>query len=411
MPKPPPVGPFPYTPGIEIYSPKNGVIFSLTDTITVTGLAFLTCEGGDCIGNVNLRESSVEVTFGDPATHSAQLATLGKPDNPAANGTESSIRWTFTAPLPPDAAGQMQITAAFHYKEGGRKRPPPVYAQVIVQIGGSGGLSPFITTYSYYDQSVIDWTDPGPHSSPLLYASPYEHTGHFYSATRSFAGTDITHQWLGVGKAFSVVRNGAEYLVVLSSNQFLNQEQIIEAIRNVLERNPRASLRGKLLTSYAYGGAIQGPGGDRGGLSTVPQQFQDRLLLTINIPFHINTPAEVAAVNGYIVYYASIFFQEGHALATVLGVAHPWAFESGYAGAGQDEINKELDDGVTGTEGEIEALLNKLLADLRDTIRAQTQLDILDGYLLPGIVTEQGTSPATGDASTDITLALILGTL
>lgn len=410
MPKPPPNGPSPYTPSIEIYGPKDGATFSITDTITVTGLAFLTCEGGDCTGNVDLSKSSVEVTLGDPATHSPQPATLGKPDNPPASGTESSIQWTFTAPPPPDATSQMQITATFNYKEGGRRRPPPAYAQITVQIEVLNVTSPFVTTYSYYDQTVMDWTDPGPHSSPLPHASPYEHTGHFHSATRSFAGTDISNQWLGVGKAFSVVRNDTEYLVVLGSDQFLNQNWIIETIGNILEKDPRVSLRGKILTSYAYGGAIQGPGGEHGGLSTVPQQFRDKLLLTINVPFHINTPAGVAAVDGYIVYYAYIFFQNGGASATVLGVAHPWAFESGYLGAGQDEINKSLDDGVKGTDQTIEGLLNLLLANTQDRIRNQTQQDIIDGYLLPGIITQQGTSPATGDASTDITLALILGT-
>jgi hypothetical protein len=411
MPKPPPDGPFPYTPGIDIHNPVDGAIFSITETITVAGLAFLTCVGGDCIGNVKLSESRVEVTFGDPATHSPQLATLGKADNPPADGTESSIPWTFTAPLPPDAASPMQITAAFHYKEGGKRRPPPVYAQITVQIEGEKGTSPFVTTYSYYDQAVMDWTDPGPHCSPFPYASPYEHTGHFYSATRSFAGMDISHQWVGVGKAFSVVRNPTEYLVLLSSDQFLNQRPILDAIRNMLEKDPRVSLRGKILTSYAYGGAIQGPGGDRGGLPSVAQEFQDKLLLTINIPFHINTPAGLAAIDGYIVYYADIFFQNGDVLVTVLGVAHPWAFESGYLGANQNEINKALDEGVKGTDQQIEALLTNLLLTTQNSIRAQTRQDIIDGYLLPGIVTAQGTSPATGDASTDITLALLLGTL
>jgi len=113
---------------------------------------------------------------------------------------------------------------------------------------------------------------------------------------------------------------------------------------------------------------------------------------------HLNTPPGVAAVNGYIVYYIDISLQGGHAAATVLGVAHPWAFESGLIGVGQDEINSGLDGTVQGTTDPVQEFLNIALGKIPGTYSYV--------YLLPGIVTHQGTSPVTGDASRDITLAL-----
>ncbi|MFO1498990.1 MAG: hypothetical protein U1G07_11460 [Verrucomicrobiota bacterium] len=235
--------------------------------------------------------------------------------------------------------------------------------------------------------------------SVYSFESDWQKPGQFRSVTTQIAGKDLLNAWVGIGTALAIIRTSREQLINLGGEGAFNSPGIKNIVQTKVQAEPRASFRPPIRLSYALGRTVQGPGRSAGGIASVPAEFQEKIILTINVPFHLNTPPGVAAVNGTFTYYVDFKIVNRRPICTVFGASHPWAFESGFAGAGQNEINSGLDKALAQMPL---ILVQQLIQGWLDQMSEGSDL-----YLLPGAVLQPGSSPVTGDAATDMTLALV----
>jgi hypothetical protein len=136
----------------------------------------------------------------------------------------------------------------------------------------------------------------------------------------------------------------------------------------------------------------------RGGLRSLVARHDDRPLLELKVPLHINSPPGVSSVDAELVFYLDVHVANGQVRADVVGGAHPWRFHGDGVGAGQDEIERGLRNAVESSLPQL-GPLSALFARYRGR----------DAYLVPGSAAgklEDG-QPLQGRVMGRMTLAIV----
>jgi hypothetical protein len=131
--------------------------------------------------------------------------------------------------------------------------------------------------------------------------------------------------------------------------------------------------RGPIKFSCSYGERAVGRGNEHGGLRSIPDRYKDQLLLTIKVPFHINTPPGISSIDAELVFYIGLHIDAGRVAADLIGAAHPWRFHGDGIGAYQNEINRGLDGAA-----------QRSLSELRPVVELFRTYSASHVYLLPG---------------------------